>query len=75
MVYFVAIWNILWSFGIFPRFGILYREKSGSPAADPYPVAAFVPTKVGNRTVNLNPEPEMKPSLDRAVAGEMNKKA
>jgi hypothetical protein len=25
--------NILWQFGIFPRFGILNREKSGNPGA------------------------------------------
>jgi hypothetical protein len=30
--YFMAIWYILWSFGIFShRFGMLYREKSGNP--------------------------------------------
>jgi hypothetical protein len=36
--YFTAIRNILWSFGIisgnlvsFPRFGILFQEKSGNP--------------------------------------------
>jgi hypothetical protein len=36
--YFVAISNILWTFGnftniwyIFPRFGVLYKEKSGNP--------------------------------------------
>jgi hypothetical protein len=42
---FRTIWSILrpleifygrlvyfWSFGIFPRFGILYQEKSGNPA-------------------------------------------
>jgi hypothetical protein len=36
--YFTVIWYILWPFGtvvviwyIFPRFGILCREKSGSP--------------------------------------------
>jgi hypothetical protein len=41
LVYFMAIGNILWSFGIFvviwyifPRFGILYLEKSGNPALD-----------------------------------------
>jgi hypothetical protein len=28
----MAIWYILWSFGIFlPVFGVLYQEKSGSP--------------------------------------------
>jgi hypothetical protein len=46
MVYFMAIWYILWPFGIFyghlvyfmvicyifPRFGMLYQEKSGNPA-------------------------------------------
>jgi hypothetical protein len=34
LVYFTAIGNILWPFGIhiFPRFGILYQEKSGNPA-------------------------------------------
>jgi hypothetical protein len=39
VVYFVAIWYILWPFGIFcghlvyfSRFGMLYQEKSGSPA-------------------------------------------
>jgi hypothetical protein len=37
--YYAAIWYILWPFGdvlviwyIFPRFGILYQEKSGNPA-------------------------------------------
>jgi hypothetical protein len=34
MIYCLAIWYILWSFGIyFPRFSILYREKTGSPVA------------------------------------------
>jgi hypothetical protein len=40
--YFVAIWNILWRFGIFydhlvhfPGFGIMYQEKSGNPALNP----------------------------------------
>jgi hypothetical protein len=28
LVYFVVIWNI------FPRFGLLFREKSGNPALD-----------------------------------------
>jgi hypothetical protein len=33
LVYFVAIWDISWLFGIFfPRFGMLYQEKSGNPA-------------------------------------------
>jgi hypothetical protein len=39
LVYFTAIGNILWPFGIFyghfgiffPRFGMLYQEKSGNP--------------------------------------------
>jgi hypothetical protein len=38
LVYFVVIWYILWSFGIFcghlvhfSRFGMFYREKSGNP--------------------------------------------
>jgi hypothetical protein len=32
LVYFVAIWYISWLFGIlFPRFGMLYQEKSGNP--------------------------------------------
>jgi hypothetical protein len=42
-VYFTAIWDILWPFGIFcgrlvygsllylSRFGMLYQEKSGNP--------------------------------------------
>jgi hypothetical protein len=29
---FVAISYNLWSFGIFFRFGMVYREKSGNPA-------------------------------------------
>jgi hypothetical protein len=34
MVYFVPMWNILWSFGIFfHRFGMLHREKSGNPGS------------------------------------------
>jgi hypothetical protein len=28
---FVAIWYNLWIFGIFSRFGVLYKEKSGNP--------------------------------------------
>jgi hypothetical protein len=39
LVYYMAIGNILWPFGIFcgnlvyfPRFGILEQEKSGNPA-------------------------------------------
>jgi hypothetical protein len=32
LVNFAAIWYILWLFGIFfPRFGMLYQEKSGNP--------------------------------------------
>jgi hypothetical protein len=38
LVYFTAIWDILWTFGIlsgsfifFLRFGLLYQEKSGIP--------------------------------------------
>jgi hypothetical protein len=48
LVYFMAIWYILWSFGIccgnlvyfieiwfiFPRFVMLYQEKSGNPGPD-----------------------------------------
>jgi hypothetical protein len=41
LVYFTAIGNILWPFGIFKghllyfsRFGILYQEKSGNPALE-----------------------------------------
>jgi hypothetical protein len=37
--YFTVMWYILWPFGnvvviwyIFPRFGTLYKEKSGNPA-------------------------------------------
>jgi hypothetical protein len=31
----IAIWYILWLFGIFfPLFGMLYREQSGNPAFD-----------------------------------------
>jgi hypothetical protein len=39
VVYFMAIWYILWPFGnavviwyIFPRFGMLCQEKSGNPS-------------------------------------------
>jgi hypothetical protein len=31
-VNFAANWYILWKFGIFPPFGILYNEKFGKPA-------------------------------------------
>jgi hypothetical protein len=38
LVYFTAIWYILWPFGnllvIFSRFGILCQEKSGNPVSD-----------------------------------------
>jgi hypothetical protein len=30
----VAIWYVLWLFGIFPLFGMLRLEKSGNPASD-----------------------------------------
>jgi hypothetical protein len=30
----MAIWYIMWSFDIFPRFGMLYPEKSGNPGSD-----------------------------------------
>jgi ABC-type enterochelin transport system permease subunit len=33
IVYFVVIRYILWSFGLFPHFGMLHQEKSGNPAA------------------------------------------
>jgi hypothetical protein len=33
--YFTAIWYVLWSFGIFPRFGMLYQETSGNPGSVP----------------------------------------
>jgi hypothetical protein len=46
LIYFIAIWNILWRFGIiydlfvhfvsilyiFSRVGIMFQEKSGNPA-------------------------------------------
>jgi hypothetical protein len=31
LVYYVAIWYILWLFGIFSHFGMLYQEQSGNP--------------------------------------------
>jgi hypothetical protein len=41
LVHLTVFWYILWTFGIycgnwvyFPRFGILYQEKSGNPAMD-----------------------------------------
>jgi hypothetical protein len=34
LVNFVALWNILWLFGVFFRFGMLYQGKYGNP--DPY---------------------------------------
>jgi hypothetical protein len=38
----MAIWNILWTFGIFyDRFGIMHKEKSGNPAADPFKVVVL----------------------------------
>jgi hypothetical protein len=35
LVYFTAIWYNLWPWSIFSRFGMLYQEKSGNPAAKP----------------------------------------
>jgi hypothetical protein len=29
----MGIWYILWPFGIFFRFGMMYQEKSGNPAS------------------------------------------
>jgi hypothetical protein len=36
LVFFMTKWYMLWLFGIciFPRFGMLYREKSGNPGHD-----------------------------------------
>jgi hypothetical protein len=35
LLYFMDIWYSSWSFGIFfPRFGILYQEKSGNPGRE-----------------------------------------
>jgi hypothetical protein len=31
LVYFMGFWFICWLFGIFFRFGMLYKEKSGNP--------------------------------------------
>jgi hypothetical protein len=46
LVYFTAIWYILWPFGTFlvilvyfSRFGMLYQEKSGNP--DPHHTILF----------------------------------
>jgi hypothetical protein len=54
MVYFTATWYILWSFGIFygcsvyfPRFGMLYQEKSGNPDF------IFFETQVMTATTNV----------------------
>jgi hypothetical protein len=56
LVYFITIWNILrpsgihilWPYGklpvlwfIFPHFGILYQEKSGNPAPEPFLLRPF----------------------------------
>jgi hypothetical protein len=42
-VYLVAIWYILWLFGqFFPRFGMLYQEKSGNPAPELLPLNAMI---------------------------------
>jgi hypothetical protein len=30
-IYFMALWYMLWSFGIFSPFWYIYREKSGNP--------------------------------------------
>jgi hypothetical protein len=30
----MAIWKILWSFGIFPPFGMFRQEKSGNPGSE-----------------------------------------
>jgi hypothetical protein len=44
LVYFSAIWHILWPFGTcslvlvhFTRFGMLYQEKSGNPGRRQFP--------------------------------------
>jgi hypothetical protein len=43
--YFMAIWYLLWSFVViwyfFPRFGILYLEKSGNPVSATTQTAHF----------------------------------
>jgi hypothetical protein len=49
LVYFVAIRNILWLFGIFSNFGMLYREKSGNPDRDTH-ARACIQTKTKRKT-------------------------
>jgi hypothetical protein len=41
LVYFMALWYICFSFSIFPRFGILYIEKSGNPDANATQITRF----------------------------------
>jgi hypothetical protein len=36
LVYFMAIWYILWPFGIFKIFGMLFQLKSGNPGPVSY---------------------------------------
>jgi hypothetical protein len=47
LVKFMSIWSILWSIGIYSRFGKLYQEKSGKPAFNkvlaPYRVTVTQP--------------------------------
>jgi hypothetical protein len=45
LVYFVAIWNILWSFGIHIFPGTLQQEKSGNPVTYMY-VCMYVCTNL-----------------------------
>jgi hypothetical protein len=54
----MAIWYILWSFGIIsPRFGMLYDEKSGNPEAGAFYCSKerryFVPRKQERKSSEL----------------------
>jgi hypothetical protein len=41
LMYFMAIWNIFWTFWIFSdRFGIMHQEKSGNPGRG-YQISIF----------------------------------
>jgi hypothetical protein len=70
MVYCMAFWGILWSFGIiFSRFGMFYREKSGNPGRGAHEriSAAFQPKSRKGVNVSKNCRSKSQVWLDFSV--------
>jgi hypothetical protein len=75
LVYFAAIGNILWPYGIFvviwyiiPRFGTLDQEKSGNPGLD-HSNGRFISSKifVTFRNINLKKNWDQRPVFNNMI--------